>query len=766
MFQNKTDNLAVVNKHPVKSLQHYETMLDRISDGLLSLDTDLRYTFANKRIGEITGKDPESLIGRYIWDVFPEVVNSATYHAIQRAIAEQKYCCITDYFAPLDLWQENHIYPTSTGLSIFVRDVSEQKRSELELIAECKIAEAKVFERETSFAKLYKNLMHGFAYYQAIYEGEKIIDYRYIFTNKVYEEITGLANVAGKKISEALPGLRESDPTIFERLDRIVTDGKPESFEVFVEPLNKWFFASLYRPQPGFIVSLVDNISEQKLAENKIKQSEEDLRTIFENTTQGLILMEPDGTIKAFNEKALDYGFSAYGRRMQTGKLIFDFIEKRRVNFFKSVISKVLGGETIQYNRQYKKDSEDSVWLDFSISPVITAGKITGVCISGSDITEKKRREREREFDKMNLESLINNTDDLMWSLDRNFRLISFNRPFQETMKSITGIVVLKDTDLMSESFDEKIRHRYRHLYERAFAGEAFTEIVAGEKNHTTWAEVSFYPIYSGAEVIGTACFLRDITARKNSEAQLQKNTHERELFINELSQNNKDLQQFAYITSHNLRGPVASLLGLSNLLSGYDIKDQTLKQILASMQKATHMFDETLKDLNTILTVKDHVNIKSETLLFATSFEKTLEQCSALIQECGAHITYDFNAAPGINFNKPYLESIFLNLMTNALKYKDHVRTLVVHVATKTVKNNLVLTFTDNGIGMDTKLHKDKLFKLYQRFHINVEGKGLGLFLIKSQLETFGATIDIRSEINKGTSFILTFPKIQSPVL
>jgi PAS domain S-box-containing protein len=110
-----------------------EDMLERITDGFISLDRNFNYTYVNKKIGEMTGRNPESLIGKNVWEEFPDAKDSATYKSFRKASEDQKYLCSVDYYEPLDLWQENHIYPTREGLSIFIRDITKQKRAEMKI---------------------------------------------------------------------------------------------------------------------------------------------------------------------------------------------------------------------------------------------------------------------------------------------------------------------------------------------------------------------------------------------------------------------------------------------------------------------------------------------------------------------------------------------------------------------------------------------------------------------------------------------------------
>lgn len=117
----------------IESEERYRILVERISDGFIALDKEWRYTYANKKIGEMTHRDPQSLIGKYIWQEFPDAVGTETYRAFVKAMEEQQYVLNIDHYPPLSLWQENHIYPSPDGLSVFIRDITHSKRSEQEL---------------------------------------------------------------------------------------------------------------------------------------------------------------------------------------------------------------------------------------------------------------------------------------------------------------------------------------------------------------------------------------------------------------------------------------------------------------------------------------------------------------------------------------------------------------------------------------------------------------------------------------------------------
>jgi signal transduction histidine kinase len=243
----------------------------------------------------------------------------------------------------------------------------------------------------------------------------------------------------------------------------------------------------------------------------------------------------------------------------------------------------------------------------------------------------------------------------------------------------------------------------------------------------------------------------RDVTVEKEREK-------EREQLIRELTQNNKDLKQFSYITSHNLRAPLSNLTGLLNLIDEIPIEDSELKEIINGFSKSTHLLNETINDLVKVIIIKDNPSVQKEKLFIKDVFENVFNQLSFLISSNKPILKINLEVETIFDINKSYLESIFLNLLTNAINYREPSRQLRITIATKVEDNNLFMTFKDNGIGIDLEKNNDKIFGLYQRFHNYPESKGLGLYLVKSQVESMGGTISVDSIVGKGTTFTIVF--------
>lgn len=228
-----------------------------------------------------------------------------------------------------------------------------------------------------------------------------------------------------------------------------------------------------------------------------------------------------------------------------------------------------------------------------------------------------------------------------------------------------------------------------------------------------------------------------------------------------ELLEYTQQLEQFAFVSSHNLRAPVARILGLGQMLhlTGRTAADEQF--ITESLIKSSQELDRIVRDLNTILEVKQgtlsaavDISLDEELPLIMINLEKETT-------EANADVKWNFSDAPVLKTVRPYLDSILMNLLSNAVKYRDPNRPLKVQLSTEHRGDAICLTVKDNGLGIDLDKYGDRLFKLYSRFHLHVDGKGLGLHLVKTQMSALGGRIDVDSKVNEGTTFALYFPKM-----
>ena len=381
-------------------------------------------------------------------------------------------------------------------------------------------------------------------------------------------------------------------------------------------------------------------------------------------------------------------------------------------------------------------------------------GKAMRMLGAKQDVTRQKKEEYRLKL----LESVITNTSDAVMITEADEinepgpKIFFVNEAFVKMSGYSKAELIGKTPRILQGVKTSRLElNKIKQAFEQQVS--CVVEIINYTKTgQEYWVEMAIAPVTDiTGKISHFIAIEKDVTNRKHLE-------QEKEKLITELTQNNKDLRQFSYITSHNLRGPIANLLGLSSLLDNFKIKDETLNEIIDGIKKASLMFDDTIKDLTKVLNIKDQTSVPQEEIVIETTLEKAISQNKILFEEIEIDLNYNFAEAPTVKFNKAYFESIIFNLLSNAIKYRSPSRPLKISVTTENKKDAIVLKFNDNGLGIDVNLYKDRLFRLYQRFHDHAEGKGLGLFLIKSQLEALGGSIDIESEFGIGTTFILTF--------
>lgn len=228
---------------------------------------------------------------------------------------------------------------------------------------------------------------------------------------------------------------------------------------------------------------------------------------------------------------------------------------------------------------------------------------------------------------------------------------------------------------------------------------------------------------------------------------------------ITQVTEQNNQLANFAQIASHNLRAPVSNL---SSLLDLYDLSEtpeekeftfSKFKTVIAHLNETLNTLIEAIK-----IREKKGSEIDLKTLSFSKIFKKTEEIISTDITKLDAVITADFSAIRTIKYNEPYLESIIINLLSNSLRYSSPKRTPKIQVTTSIKEGKTQLVVADNGLGIDLKKHGNKLFGLNKVFHRHKDSKGVGLYIVKNQVTSLKGTISCMSEVDKGSTFTITF--------
>jgi PAS domain S-box-containing protein len=505
--------------------------------------------------------------------------------------------------------------------------------------------------------------------------------------------------------------------------------------------------------EKGFPIGLFGichDITGQKKVEDALVESEERIKIFMNESLLSIYFVDPlTKKILYFNNALSE--LLGYSPEEFIGLKVYDFIN-HPVGEVDDRIEEVMRVKKINTcERSWKRKNGEIINVLVS-SFYHEKNGVKTVYVAAQDITVSVKAKMQIEFDQRNMDALINSTSDLMWSIDKDMKLITANRSFIEVINAMTGITLNPgDSSLLTGSFPKQILKKWESFYKKALLGETFTIEEYSDIPVESWAEISLYPIMKGNEVVGASCYSRNITKSKLDE-------RERTKITDDLTLRNKDLEQFTYIISHNLRGPVATILGLSTLIQTKNLSKKANNECLAGLEISAKKLDETIVDLNNILRTRSGISEKKRFVELSDIVGDIKESIHNLIDREKVVIKIDFSQIDEIFTIKSYLYSILYNLISNSIKYRKPGEIPVIEIRSLKHNNNVILIFKDNCMGIDLNLHGDKVFGLYKRFHLNVEGKGMGLYMVKTQIETLGGKVSLKSEVDKGTEIILEF--------
>ncbi|HMG10493.1 MAG TPA: ATP-binding protein [Mucilaginibacter sp.] len=268
-------------------------------------------------------------------------------------------------------------------------------------------------------------------------------------------------------------------------------------------------------------------------------------------------------------------------------------------------------------------------------------------------------------------------------------------------------------------------------------------------KNNVIWVRAKGVPIINDyGKCITIRGILQDIDNNKRKGLSLESS-------LNLLTDQNRRLQNFAYIVSHNLRSHTGNLQFMVNLYEETEL-EKDRNEIFSHIKSISGSLNATIEHLNEIVKMQTEITNERSIVNFEILFRNIQSAIKSNIEALDAHIAYDFSKCPQINYIPAYMESILQNLLTNALKYSHPDRQPVIRCYTLKERNHIYLIFEDNGIGIDLERYGDQVFGMYKTFHQNPDAKGIGLFITRNQVEALGGTIKVESTVNIGTKFTI----------
>ena len=702
-----------------------------------------------------------------------------------------------NYSTPLDKHYEVFAYqPAPRQFAVVFTDITARKQ-----------AEAALRDSERRYHTLFDSLQEGFYLSQVIFDNDgKPIDFAYLDVNPAFERMMGLPRdqIVGHRAKELVPGLK---PGWVETFSKVQSTGEPASYDTYSDFFKKHFEAFVFRPAQGQFAVLVSDITERKRAEEALRElslkleervqertaalstSEQEFRSLAEAMPQIVWVTRPDGWNIYFNQQWADYtGMTMEESHGHGWNAPFHPDDKQR--------AWEAWQRATQYNEPYSLECRlrraDGVyrWWLIRGSPMLGVNgeilKWFGTC---TDIEEIKLAEAAMQGANDLLEQRV---------AERTAALQESERRERERAQELAvmfeavpvPVFIAREPECMhmtgNRLADEILR--IPHGNELSLSGPAETKPVhfrplkdgrelrldelpaqrAARGEHVKDFELTLafddgvirhvlgygtpLPDEQGRPR-GTVAVLMDITDRKRAEEMLQAT-------VQDLERSNKELEQFAYIASHDLQEPLRQVRAYVNMLKDRhaDKFDGKAGQYFQFVYEGAARMSDLVQGLLAYSRVGAKDARKQPTSCHE-AMDTALANLQTGIAESRARVTHD--DLPTVQAEPTQLTQLFQNLIGNAVKFHRDGEEPQIHVGCRRDDGHWVFQVRDNGIGIDPD-HHEKVFLIFQRLHgrDKYPGTGIGLAICKKIVEQHGGKIWIESTVGQGSTFCFTLPE------
>jgi PAS domain S-box-containing protein len=617
------------------------------------------------------------------------------------------------------------------------RDITERKKA-IEALE----------KSEQEYSSLFSNMIDGFAYCKMIFdEANNPIDFIYLRVNDAFEKITGLKreSIVGRKVTNAIPGIKETNPELFEIYGRVALTGQKEKFEVFVKPFNIWLQVSVYCPLKGYFAAIFEDTSKRKLIEEKLKASEKKYETTFEASMDALMLLDEKGFFDC--NKATLALFGAKSVEEFTKKHPADLSPQNQPDGTPSMEAAMK-----HINKAYETGTDSFFWVHKRLDGIIFPADVllTKMPLNGRevlhatvrDITEQKENEEKLKQAEEKHRTLLNAANVLVQSIDAEGKYVFVNDEWKKVLgytdqdlQSINMMNVVRNDQIQHcmSIFQQVMNGKSIHDVETVFVAKNGSEIIVSG---------NACPIFKDGKFVSTVAFFEDITERKKIEVNLKESRDKLKIM-------NEKLGVVGSLTRHDVRNKLSAVTGYAYLLKKKHSDQADIVEGLSRMEQAVaesmkifdfaKMYEQLgLEDL-TYVNVK--AKLKEASMLFSGSLPEIICECDNL------NLLAD-----------SFLRQLFYNFIDNTRKYGQKTTTIKVYFEIPG-QDKMKLIYEDDGVGVPSE-NKKLLFK--EGFSTG-GSTGYGLFLTKKMVDVYGWQIEENGEPGKGAKFTITIPKVNS---
>ncbi len=489
--------------------------------------------------------------------------------------------------------------------------------------------------------------------------------------------------------------------------------------------------------------SFQDITKEQNLI-NELQLSVEKFSSIFSSANDAIFIIDTsNGIITDYNPRAVELtGYNSTELIGLHNSELFPIENRKQVRFFLNynlIKDDYIVNETSIINKSGKL-----IPVEIALGKKFEMNQITYLVCFFRDISERKNVE-----EKLNMLSLAasETTDTIVIANPKGEAIWANNAYLDLTGLSLEEVIGQKPGYLSKgPETDVQATNKMRKAIQDKKSIK-ITILNYNKQREKYWFELNITTIFdSQNNFVNFVGVGRDVTLRIEKEIELQR-------LLDVTSQQNNKLYNFAHIISHNIRSHTSNLTMVVDLIEN---TENTLEKLsyFDLFKEGSEKLSETIEYLNEIITIQQKTNIEKTKICLKDEIERTKMALSLVIKQSQITITHTIPEDLIVYAVPAYLDSILLNLFTNAIKYKSPNRKAFLEIGYEVNESYTIISFKDNGLGLNLKKNGHKIFGMYKTFHGNEDAKGIGLYITKNQLEAMDGKIEIESELDHGSTF------------
>jgi PAS domain S-box-containing protein len=736
--------MAANDIRELKPLEDPEKILESISDGFFALDEELRVTYFNRAAEEQLHKSRQEVLGKYLFDAFPEARGSVIEENYRTAVRERKAINFETWFAPFDEWYEVRISPNPTGIYVYFLVITARKR-----------AEQSLQESEAALRTVFDAMHDGVLLHDS---GGAVIDF-----NRRFLEMYGVSPGEAARLSIAdfsaptmpIGPLHDSwqkvvqgEEQVFDWQARRPSDGSTFPVEVFLR--------RVHLNGRDLVLGVIRDLTERKLAEERTSELLGQLRAIFDHIPLGIAYLDADFRFLSVNRFFCE--LVSLAEEELLGQPCYETIGEYASDDSRQRLKKICRfckkEECIQTRSPtvIERPLDDRVLRVQTVPEINEELGITRFLEIVEDITARKRLEESLREGERRFREMIETLPQLVWTADTNGGRDFLSRQWLD----YTGMASKEKLGEQWLNFvHPEDRARTWELWNRFLRGEGAYDLehrLRRADGEYRWFKTRGVPIRDEhgniMKIFGTST---DIDHKIRAEESLRK-------LGEQLQRSNQELEQFAYVVSHDLREPLRTISGFLGLVrkrcTGVDPEAE---EFIHYAVDGANRLDRMIHDLLEYSRIQRQ-KTDLQPLALTDILRQVTEDLRLLIEDRAVGITHE--VLPMVRGDGGQLYRLLQNLISNAITYcRDRKPEIRLRAASQDAQWRI--SVQDNGIGIEPA-HQDRIFQIFQRLHTQQEypGTGIGLAICKKIVERHGGRIWVESEPGKGSTFYFTLPK------